>query len=107
MLERALHDEAALRLQRLLDRAVRGLDVLALEVRHLVRKAADVVDGAGRELVGADDFVRDGDAVIVFTEGGRLVDDTGTVGVRDVLVNEDAESAVLILARCISKLAED
>ena len=97
MVQRRLDDKAALVLEHLLDVLVRRLDVLADEVRNLLREAAGVVDGARRHLVRADDAVLHCDTVIVLTEGRCLMDDTSTVLGRDVGVADDAEGAVLVL----------
>ena len=73
------------------------LDMLACEIGHLLREATCIVDGAWWHLVLADDTVFDGNAVIVLTEGGCLVDNTSTVLSSDVRVVHDAERSILKL----------
>lgn len=59
-------------------------DMLPHKVRHLTRELARVIDGAWRHLVSAKDAMRKGNAVIVFTKRGSLVDDARSALVRDV-----------------------
>lgn len=73
------------------------LDVEALEVGHLVRVDALLVDRARRHLLARDDAVGDGDAVVVVTERRRLVDDARAGRVGHVRVRDDAERTALEL----------
>ena len=74
-----------------------NLDVLTLKVWNLLGEAASIVNRARRLLVGADDAVRKRNAVIVFSERRRLVDDTSSAVACHVCVIKDSEGTVLIL----------
>lgn len=60
------------------------LHVLPREVRDFLRKVPDVVDGTRRHLIGLDDSGCESNAVIVFTEGWRLVNDTRSTLAGDI-----------------------
>lgn len=70
------------------------LDILTLKIGHLAREHAALVDGARRHLLFLDEALRDSDAVVIFSERGRLVDDTRARVGRNVLVRDDFEAAV-------------
>lgn len=73
------------------------LDVDTLELGNDAGESTGLVDGAGRHLLLGDDSVRDGDPVVVLSEGGRLVDETGSGVLGDVGVADDSEGSVLKL----------
>jgi len=81
------------------------LDVQSSEIADLVREVALIVDRAWWDLIGTDDTVGQRDAMIVFTEGGRLVNDTSTIGIFDIGVDKHSESLVFELQEVSKKLA--
>lgn len=82
------------------------LDIHALEVSHVVRVDTLLVDRARRHLVLRDDAVLDGDAVVVVTERGRLVNDTRAGRVGYILVADDAEGAAGVLCGSGTRISE-
>lgn len=74
------------------------LDVQTLEVGHLVREASSIVDRAWGHFLRTQHTVRNGNSVVILTEGGGLVDNTGTVFGRYVRVVEHAECLVFELS---------
>ena len=76
-----------------------NLDVLADEIRNFVGVDTLLVDGARGHLLLADDALANSDAVIVVTEGGSLVDDSGTRGIGNVSIGDDLESSLDELLR--------
>lgn len=118
MIDSGLDDQAALCLQCLLNVLVRflgiiisnedskygcdvpHLDVLSNKVRDLSSEATRVVDRAGRHLFRLYDSMSNRNTMIVFTECWGLVNNTSTIGISDVGVNDDAESLILKLDRC-------
>mmetsp|Transcript_50895 Transcript_50895/g.114448 ORF Transcript_50895/g.114448 Transcript_50895/m.114448 type:complete len:741 (+) Transcript_50895:1036-3258(+) len=94
-----IEHQAALLLEVLLDVLVCSLHVLALEVGHLLREAAIVVDGAYHARpVLLDDAMGQTDAVIVLAEGRCLVDDTGTSLGGNVAIGDNVPRLLLHLA---------
>jgi hypothetical protein len=79
------------------------LDVETLEVGDLVGVDSTLVDGARRHLLLLDDAVEDGDAVIVISEGGSLVNDSGTRVGGNVGVADDPEGTVGVLDQAKSQ----
>jgi hypothetical protein len=69
----------------------------SLEVRNFAGEVALIVDGARWELIVAEDSMGDGNAVIVFTKRRRLVDDTSTVRIGNVGIDQNPEGLVLEL----------
>jgi hypothetical protein len=69
----------------------------ALELRDGISVSTSVINGTRRHLLLGDDAVGDSDSVIVFSESGRLVDETGTGVGSDVGVADDSEGSVLVL----------
>mmetsp|Transcript_96445 Transcript_96445/g.229668 ORF Transcript_96445/g.229668 Transcript_96445/m.229668 type:complete len:204 (-) Transcript_96445:753-1364(-) len=95
----AVEDQLVLLLQLLLDVLVCRLDVLPLEVWHLVCEAATVVNRmhhAGTIL--QDDAPGQAHAVIVLAEGRRLVDDAGPRLSGHIVVRQDLPRRGLRLA---------
>jgi hypothetical protein len=90
-------DDLARLLERLDDELVSVLDVDTLVVGDLVGVKTLLVDGARGHLLLPDETVDDGDAVVIVSERGGLVNDTGTGRVGNVGVGDDAESAVGVL----------
>ncbi len=76
--------------------------MLPLEVRDFGRETTGIVNGTRRHVLWLQDTVRDGNAVIVFTERRRLVDDTGALIGFDVGVVENTERPVFELHRSLS-----
>lgn len=106
MVERRLNYKSTLGFEHFLDRAIRRLDMKSGKVRYLFCKYAAVIDGTGRHLIGSQNAVCDGDAVVILTKGRRLVDDTRTVSVGDICVYHDSESFVFELdQRAVSKVS--
>lgn len=97
MLELGLDNELSGVLEVLDDVLVGLLYVHAGEVGNAVAVVASLVDRVGRRALLGDDTGFDGHVVIVLTEGGGLVDDTGTAVVGDVGSVEDLEGDVLVL----------
>lgn len=81
----------------LFGRKVTHFDMKPLKVGYFAGEATLIVDRTGRHLVGSKHTMGDGNTVIVFTEGGSLVNNTSTVRVSDVGVNENFECLVLKL----------
>lgn len=79
-----------------------NLDVETLEVGDLVGVDSTLVDGARGHLLLLNDAVENGDAVIVVSEGGSLVDDTGTRVGGNVGVADDLEGTVGVLEQAKS-----
>lgn len=79
------------------DVSISRLYMLAFEVADDGRKAAGIVDGVGWWAGLADDAGGEGDAVIILTVRGGLVDDTHTAVCCDVCVVEDFKTKVLEL----------
>lgn len=92
-----MDDEAAFGFQGLLDRTVRSLDVQAFEVRNLIGEVTLVIEWAGRHFVWLQHSVGNGDAVIILAESGGLVNNTSTVGIADIRVDQDLKGFVLEL----------
>lgn len=105
MVERRLNYKSTLGFEHFLDRAIRRLDMKSGKVRNLFCKYAAIIDGTGWHLIGSQYAVCDGDAVVIFAKGRRLVDDTRTVSVGDICIYHDSESFVFELdRRAISKV---
>ena len=97
MLELGLDNELAAVLE-VLDNVLVGLlDLHAGEVGDTVAVVTGLVDGVRRRALLGDDASLDGHVVIVLTEGGGLVDDTGTAVIGDIGSVEDLEGDVLVL----------
>ena len=80
-------------LQILDDLLVRGFDVFAGEVRHFRREMTSSIDRTDqRTRVFVDHPVRQTDAIVVFTEVRRLVNDTRAALFGHVIVAKDAET---------------
>ena len=94
---RALNDEASLCFKSFHDFLVRVLNILALEIRNLLREPSDVVDRARGQLFGRNNIVGDSNTVIVLTKRRRLVDDTRTICSSNGLIGHNAEGFVLEL----------
>lgn len=77
--------------------ALTCLDILSYEVWDLRSELSRVVDGTRGHLLGLDDTVSNGNAVIIFTESWGLVNNTGTVTVSDIGIGDDTESLVFEL----------
>src|SRR5690242_10616334 len=71
--------------------------MLSLEVADYRGVVARIIDRIGRQSFLGDNAVLLGDAVVVLTIGGRLVDNTHTAVGRDVCVVQDLEAEVLEL----------
>lgn len=114
MVQCRLNDKTALRLQNLLDRTVCGLQILSIQhysmkvissylymqaskVWDLFREDTSIINGARRHLVWSQNAVSNSNPVIIFTEGGGLMDDTSTVCVRYVCVDNDSERLIFKL----------
>lgn len=67
------------------------------ELRNLLGESTGIIDRARGHILFAKHTVLDGDAVIILTESGRLVDNTCTVICRYVCVVQHAERLVLEL----------
>ncbi|KAL7468630.1 hypothetical protein ACHAXS_008852 [Conticribra weissflogii] len=67
------------------------LDVDSGHFGNLRREHSVGIDGTGNFLSFVNDVVGETDAVIVFSEGRCLMDDSGAGVVRDVVIAEDAE----------------
>lgn len=93
MADGGLDNKPALGLEVFLNLLVRFLDVDALVIRHFAGEASAFVNRARRRLVPCNDAIGDRDAVILVTEGGSLVYDTGTGIGRHVSVRDDFERA--------------
>lgn len=70
------------------------------ELRNLLGKPTGIIDRTRRHILFAKHTVLDRDAVIILTEGGRLVNNTGTVICGHVRVVQYAERLVLELREC-------
>ena len=77
-----------------------------LEVRDFAGKVTLIVDGAWWKFIRPKDSMGDGNAVIVFTKCRCLVDDTSTVGIGNIGINQNPESFVfeLIKGRSLNRL---
>jgi hypothetical protein len=64
------------------------------KVRDLIGVNTLLVDRARRHLLLSNDTFSDGDAVIVVTESGSLVNDTGTGSVGNVSVGYNSEPSL-------------
>ena len=91
------NDESTLLLQILDDLCVGRLDMDALVVGHIASELARLVKRARRKFVLFDDTVGNGNTVIILTESGCLVNDTGTRGIGHVRIGNDSERSVLEL----------
>lgn len=67
------------------------------KIGHLLRKVTPIIDRTGWHLVRAQNTVRDGDTVIIFTERGSLMHDARTIGVCHVRVHDNPKCLVLEL----------
>lgn len=94
---RALNDEASLCFKSFHDFLVRVLNILALEIRYLLREPSDVVNRARGQLFGRDNIVGDSNTIIVLTKRRRLMDNTRTVCSSNVLISHNAEGFVFEL----------
>lgn len=94
MHECALHNELSFCLEYFHNILIRFLDMPSNKVWDLTREAARLVNWTRWHLVCLDDTVGNGNAVIVFTEGGRLVDNTSTAVGCDIGVVKDLEGSV-------------
>mmetsp|Transcript_11125 Transcript_11125/g.29574 ORF Transcript_11125/g.29574 Transcript_11125/m.29574 type:complete len:306 (+) Transcript_11125:2139-3056(+) len=91
--------QAALVLQLRLDVLVGFLDVLALEQGHIARKTAVLIHWVDQALaLPRNDAKLLAHAVIVFAEGGRLVDDARSRLRRNIAVGDDVPRLLLNLA---------
>lgn len=79
------------------------LDILTSEVSNFAREFPSIINRARWHVIRPDDTVRQTDALIVFAECGSLVNDTGTVGICDVLVVQHPEGMVLELRSQINQ----
>lgn len=75
------------------------LDVNALELWDDLGEPTGLVDRARRLLLATDDAVRDGNPVVVFSKGGRLVDESGSRVLGHVRVAHDSVRSVLELSK--------
>lgn len=71
--------------------------MLTSKLRYLAREFARVINGARRHLVGAQDPVCDGNAMIVISECRCLVHDTGTALICDISIDEYPKCLILKL----------
>ena len=75
------------------------LHILPCKIWHIARKPTSVVNGARRHLIHIDDFIGKCNTMIVFTEAGRLVDDTRAILIRHISVHNYAEGFILVLGK--------
>lgn len=73
------------------------------KVGNLFGKMPLVINGTWRHLVWQQYTIRDGDTVIILTEGGSLVHNTRSIRVSNVGVNKDPKGFILVLEK-FSKL---
>lgn len=81
-------------------RRARHLDMHACKLWNLLGEPTGIIDWARGHILFAKHAVLDGDAVIILTEGGRLVNNTRTVICGHVRVVQHAERLVLELRKC-------
>lgn len=84
-----------------------NLDVETLEVGDLVCVDSALVNGARGHLLFLDDAVGDGDAVIVVSESGSLVDDTSTRVRGNIGVADDLEGAIGVLLNSQTSVSQN
>ena len=72
--------------------------MLPFEVGHFVRVTSSIVNRARRKVVHLNDAIVYGDAMVIFTECRRLVNNSGTVCILHVRVGDDPERPILVLA---------
>ena len=75
------------------------LYILPCKIWHIARKPTSVVNGARRHLIHIDDFIGKCNAMIVFTEAGRLMDDTRAILIRHISVHNYTEGFILVLGK--------
>ncbi len=98
MFQGGLHDETTFCFEDLLDVLVCDLDMLTLEVGDFLGKQASVVDGAWRHFICSKNTVGDGNTMIIFTKRWRLMNDTCSISVGDVGIDNNPECFVLVLS---------
>ena len=100
-----LNNKPSLLLQIPDDLTVCLLDIDTLVLRDFGCESASLIDGTRRNLVFGDDSVSETDSVIVFSPCRRLVDDTGTSILGDVVIGQDSECSILVLLVSLLPLA--
>ena len=75
------------------------LHILPCKIWHIAREPTSVVNGAWWHLVRVDDFIGKCNTMIVFTETGRLMDDTSAILIRHISVHNHAEGSILVLGK--------
>lgn len=73
------------------------LDVKTRKVGDFLGEDARVIDGARRHFIWSQYTMGNGNAVIIFTEGRRLMNDTGAICICYISVYEDSKCFVLEL----------
>ena len=68
-----------------------------LEVRNLAGEVTLIVNGARRKFIISKDSMGNGNAVIVFTKRRSLVDDTSTVRIGNVGIDQNPEGFIFEL----------
>jgi hypothetical protein len=67
------------------------------KVRNFLGEDTRVVDWAWRHFIWSQYAVGDGNAVIIFTKGRRLMNDTSAISIRHVSVYKDSKRLILEL----------
>ena len=75
------------------------LHILPCKIWDIARKPTSVVNGARWHLILMDDFIGKCNTMIVFTEAGRLMDDTRAILIRHISVHNYTEGPILILGK--------
>jgi hypothetical protein len=73
------------------------LHMLTNKIRNLLREFSSVVDGAWRHFVMLQDTIRNGNTMVIFTECRSLVDDTRSICIGHIGINENSESPIFEL----------
>jgi hypothetical protein len=75
------------------------LHILPDKIWHFACEPTSIVNGTRWHLILVDDFIGKCNTVIVFTEGGCVMDDTGAILIRHISVHNYAEGSILILRK--------
>jgi hypothetical protein len=73
------------------------LDMKTGKVRDFLGEDPRAIDGAWRHFIWSQYTMGNGNAVIIFTEGGRLMNDTSAICICYISIYEDSKCFVLEL----------